>query len=263
MHTLAQRPLPEADAPDSVGALPDRPPADPRHRASFAPSCDVVVAARHWGASRALIERLVPFTRRTVHSGDCVQRAGDAFTGLSIVNAGVFKSLSRSTEGLERVACLHFKGDWIGFDAIGAGRCPCDVVALETGEVWHVGYGALLDSAAAVPALMHAVHSAMSVQAASDREWRLALTGLSADARVANFVRFWVVSQGERGLRTDQTVLLLSRSEIGSYLGLTIESVSRAFCRLARLGLIRFDGTGRRQLSILSLEALVDFVRRP
>lgn len=66
----------------------------------------------------------------------------------------------------------------------------------------------------------------------------------------------------QRGLRTDQMTLRMTRAEIGSYLGLTLESVSRAFTRLAREGHISFCGKGRRDVSIPSVESLARFVQR-
>jgi CRP/FNR family transcriptional regulator, anaerobic regulatory protein len=215
-----------------------------------------------WCESLELIRRHLQFTRRTVHAGDPVQLAGDAFSRLHVVNSGVFKAVNVATDGREQVVGLYFKGDWVGFDGIAAGRSACDVVAMDTGEVWSLRYVTLLQSAAAVPALMHAVHKAMSRQLAREREWRLALGTLQADARVADFVRYWAESLAERGLRTDQFNLRMTRAEIGTYLGMTLETVSRAFTRLARDGLIRFDEKGRRDIAIPSIDALAEFVRR-
>ena len=122
-------------------------------------------------------------------------------------------------------------------------------------------YAALLKAASGVPALMHALHSAMSSQLARDRGMAVGRWGtLPADARVADFVRYWAESLAERGLRTDQITLRMSRAEIGNYLGMTLETVSRSFGRLAREGLIRFDEKGRRDIAIPSVEALAEFV---
>ena len=215
----------------------------------------------NWSRSLSLTERHLPFTRRTVHVGDVVQVAGHDFTSLQIVNSGVYKSVHRVADGREQVIGLHFKGDWIGFDGIASGRYACDVVAMDTGEVWSLRYVVLLAEAAAVPALMYAMHTAMSMQLARDRDARLAHFTLAADARVADFVRCWAESLAQRGLRSDRFTLRMTRAEIGSYLGLTLETVSRAFGRLSRDGLIRFDDIGRRNIAVPSAEALVEFIR--
>jgi CRP/FNR family transcriptional regulator, anaerobic regulatory protein len=237
-------------------------PAPPGRGAPSPVLLGIEIPDPHWGESLALIKRSLQFTRRTMHAGDPVQLAGDAFIRLHVVNSGVFKTVNLATDGREQIVGLHFKGDWIGFDGVASGHCACDAVALDTGEVWSLRYVALLESAATSPALMHSVHQAMSRQLARDREWRLALGTLSADARVADFVRYWAESLAERGLRTDQFTLRMTRAEIGTYLGMTLETVSRAFTRLVRSGLIRFDERGRRDIAIPSIDALAQFVRR-
>ena len=103
----------------------------------------------------------------------------------------------------------------------------------------------------------------MSRQLAREREWRLALSTLSADARLADFLRYWADSLVERGQRTDSFTLRLTRAEIGAYLGMTLETVSRAFTRLARHGLIRLDEKSRREIGVPCLAALAEFVARP
>jgi CRP/FNR family transcriptional regulator len=85
---------------------------------------------------------------------------------------------------------------------------------------------------------------------------------LPADARVAEFLRRWAESMARRGMRHDQITLCMTRAEIGNYLGLTLESVSRALSRLARGGLIGFAEKGRRELRIPDVAALSRFVQR-
>jgi CRP/FNR family transcriptional regulator len=109
--------------------------------------------------------------------------------------------------------------------------------------------------------LLAVVHMAMSREIARDRDSMLSLCTLPADARVADFLRYWADSLAQRGLRTDQITLRMTRAEIGNYLGMTLETVSRALRRLAQCGVIRFDEKGRRDLTIPSLGALDGFIR--
>jgi CRP/FNR family transcriptional regulator len=88
------------------------------------------------------------------------------------------------------------------------------------------------------------------------------MSTLPADARVAEFLRYWVDSLDRRGLRTDQITLRMTRAEIGSYLGMTLESVSRALSRLAREKVIGFAEKGRRDVQIPRVKALAEFVQR-
>jgi CRP/FNR family transcriptional regulator len=218
-------------------------------------------ASQRWRESLALIARHVLFSRRRLKAGQAVQLAGTRFSCLHIVNLGACKSVNHATDGREQVAGLHLRGDWIGFDCIAAAYCVCDVYAMDTSEVWSVPYVALLKAGASVPALMAAVQAAMSEQLARNRDWRLSLGTLSADARVADFLLSWALSLAERDLRHDQVTLRMTRAEIGSYLGLVLETVSRAFSALARRGLIRFDEIGRQTIAIPSVGALAEFAR--
>jgi CRP/FNR family transcriptional regulator len=210
----------------------------------------------------ALLQAALPLQRRIVHAGDRLYRAGDAFSTLHVLNSGFFKVVNGVADGREQVVGLHFKGDWLGLDGIAAGRHGGDAVAIDTGEVWSVRYADLLAAGAREPALLAALHVAMSREIGRDRDSMLALCTLSADARVADFLRNWARELGERGLRTDRITLRLTRAEIGNYLGMTLESVSRALSRLARHGAIRFGEKCRREIEIPELAALTAFIEQ-
>ena len=205
----------------------------------------------------------MPTTRRSFLPGDRIQVAHSALNWLHIVNLGSCKTATLSADGNEQVVGLHFKGDWIGFDGIATGFCISDAYAMDTGELWSLRYDLLLEAAARQPALMQGVFAVMSHQLTQDRHRTRSRSLMPADARVADFVRSWADSLAERNLRCDEITLRMSRAEIGSYLGLTLETVSRALTRLARCGLIGLDETRRRNITIPSAKALVDFVRQP
>ena len=210
----------------------------------------------------ALLEQQVPMTRRVVHAGDTVYQASDPLTCLYIIHSGLFKTVNLSPDGREQVAGLHFKGDWLGFDGIAENQFACDAIAMDTGEVWAVRYDALLAACAATPQLLAGFHMAMSRQIGRDRDSMLALCTLPADARVADFLRYWADSMEQRGLRTDQITLRMTRAEIGNYLGMKLETVSRALSRLERDKVIGFTEKGRRDVHIPNVRALSDFVQR-
>lgn len=209
-----------------------------------------------------LIEEHLPIRRRLVRAGDVIYRDGEPFSRLHIVHSGLFKLVNLTSDGREQVVALSFKGDWLGFDGIADHVHNCDAIALDTGEVWSIGYEAVLTSCVEFPALMNALHAAMSQEMARDRDFQLSLCTLPADARVAEFLRYWVDALECRGQRTDQISLRMSRAEIGSYLGMTLESVSRAMSRLAREQVICFPEKGRREVRIPDVHALAGFVRR-
>jgi len=212
------------------------------------------------GDMLALVAERVPLAKRVVHAGETVYRAGDACTQLFVLNTGCCKIVNSAADGRAQVVGLLFRGDWIGFDGIAGGRYRCDAVALDTGEVWALRYDALLAACAAHPALMALLHAEMSRVIGRDRDALMALTTLSADARVAEFLRLMADALENRGLRNDQITLRMTRAEIGNYLGLTLESVSRALSRLAREQLIGFADGARREIRIPNLGALASFV---
>jgi CRP/FNR family transcriptional regulator len=208
-----------------------------------------------------LIQDNVTIHRRVVHAGDSIYQVGQPFVNLFIVNSGFFKMVNLSGDGREQVVGLHFKGDWLGLDGIASGQFGCDAIAMDTGEVWAIRYADLIASAVRVPALLTALHGAMSRELARDHDSLLSLCTLPADARVAGFLRYWASALDQRGLRTDQFTLHMTRAEIGNYLGMTLESVSRALSRMARGDVIRFPEKGRRDIHIPHVEALTHFIR--
>lgn len=215
-----------------------------------------------WQQLLTLVERHLPFTRRAVMAGRRLQVAGEPFTQLHVLRTGVAKIVTLAPDGREQFVGVQFKGDWIGLDAIASGCCVSSAVALDTSDLWSLHYDSLLRACAQLPALLHNLHRVMSTQLARERASRLALATLSAEARLADFVSCWAGSLHERGLRSDSILLTLPRTDIASCLGLSPESVSRAFTRLQRRALLRIEGHTRREVMIPDLEALAAFVSR-
>ena len=132
-------------------------------------SCHLAPANERIGQMLSLLEEELPIVRRVLHAGERVYHAGDRFESLHVIHAGFFKTLDLSADGRERVVGLHFKGDWLGFDGIAERRFDCDAVAMDTGEVWSIRYDDLLERCSQRPALMSALHEAMSREMARDR----------------------------------------------------------------------------------------------
>ena len=210
---------------------------------------------------KLLSERLAP-RRRVVHAGEVVYSAGERFDSLYVLNSGFFKMVNLAADGREQVVSLKFRGDWLGFDGIAAGAYSCDAVAMDTGEVWAIRYDELIAASVECPALLSVLHVAMSREIGRDRDSLMSVCTLPADARVAEFLRSWADSLAKSGMRSDQITLRMTRAEIGNYLGMTLETVSRALSRLSREGVIAFAGKGRREVQIDDPRALGAFVQR-
>lgn len=213
------------------------------------------------GAALRLVGESLAFQRRVVRAGDLVYRAGEGFHSLYLLNAGICKLVNLAADGRAQVVSLKFRGDWMGFDGIAGDIYDCDAIAMDTGEVWIVRYDAILAALTRTPALLGSLHAAMSRAIVGDRDSLMSICTLPADARVADFLRYWAESLADRGMRYDQISLLMTRAEIGNYLGLTLETVSRSLSKLARANLIAFNERGRREISIPDLVALESFVQ--
>ncbi len=219
-------------------------------------------ASQAIAAGLQLINGLFAPARRVVHAGDVIYQTGEEFGNLYVLNSGFFKIVNLSLDGREQVVGLKFRGDWLGFDGIANSRYTCDAVAMDTGEIWTLRYETVIEACARQQELLHLLHVAMSREIARDRDSLMSVCTLSADARVADFLRYWAESLARRGMRTDQITLRMTRAEIGNYLGMTLETVSRALSRLARNELIHFAEKGRRDIQIPRVGALADFVHR-
>ncbi len=213
-------------------------------------------------AMLALIEKTMVVHKRLVRAGDVIYRLGESFDNLYVLNAGLCKLTNLSHDGREQVVALKFRGDWLGLDGLATQRYGSDAVAMDVGEAWTIRYDALMAESTRTPALLVSLHQAMSRAIAGDRNSLMAVCTLPADARVADFLRFWTESLEQRGMRSDQITLRMTRAEIGNYLGLTLETVSRALSKLAREQVISFAGKGRRDVHIAGGGALSAFVQR-
>jgi CRP/FNR family transcriptional regulator len=207
-----------------------------------------------------VLEQL-PMQRRLVYTGDTVSSAGNPCTHLYVVNAGSFKVVNTSLDGNGQVVGLNFRGDWLGFDGIAMGRYSCDTVSMDIGEVWALRYEVLVHACTVQPSLLAWWHAEMSREIHRGRESLLSICTLPVRARVASFLCHWADAMALRGQRADQITVRMTRAEIGSYLGMTVESVSRALSTLVRDKMIRFTDSGRRDIVIPDLPALAGFIR--
>lgn len=214
-----------------------------------------------WRESLVVVERYLAFDRRKVQCGDYAYRHGQNFGVLYLVSSGIFKIVSLATDGRERATGLDFKGNWLGFDGIASGRHRYSAIALDIGEVWAIPYDDLLKTSAKEPILMRLFIAAMSAKLCHHCHSALTMGTLSAEARVADFLLQWAHALAERGLRTDQIHVNMSRADIGDYLGLRLETVSRALSKLTQSGIIQFHEKRRRDIWIPHIEALGEFIQ--
>lgn len=186
------------------------------------------------------VEELVA-TRRKIRRGESLFRAGDKFDSLHAIRLGFLKSTVISTDGREQVTGFHMAGELVGLDGISGEAHTCDMVALEDAEVCVIPYHRLEDVASAVPVLRTHLHKVMSREIVREHSVMLLLGSMHAEERLAAFLLNLSQRFEARGYSRTEFVLRMTRAEIGSYLGLKLETVSRVLSRFAQDGLIEVN----------------------
>jgi CRP/FNR family transcriptional regulator len=155
--------------------------------------------------------------------------------------------------GLEQVTGFPMSGDVLGFDAISTGAFQCDAIALQDSEVCVVPFDHLETLSRQFDGLQHQLHRVLSREIVRDNGQMLLLGKMRAEQRVATFLLNLSKQFAQRGFSSREFVLRMTRDEIGNYLGLKLETVSRAFSRLRADGVIAVD---QKQLRIEDIERL-------
>jgi CRP/FNR family transcriptional regulator, anaerobic regulatory protein len=176
--------------------------------------------------------------KRRVARGTVLYRNGDAFDSLYAVRSGSFKSVGVSRGGEEKVTGMHLPGEVMGLDAINNRKHGYDAVALEDSEVCVIPYARLTQLALQIPELQAQLLRILSGDISRDQGLMLLLGGMDAEQRISAFLLSLSRRYQNLGYAATRFSLRMTREEIGSYLGLTLETVSRLFSRLQKDGLI-------------------------
>ncbi len=176
--------------------------------------------------------------RRTVRKGEALFRHGDEFLSLFAIRLGTFKTRVNTLDGRDQVTGFQIAGELVGLDGIGSGQHACDAVALEDAEVCVIPYAMLSEVSQELPVLQRHFHRLMSREIVREHGVMLLLGSMRAEERLAAFLLNLVQRLQARGFSSREVVLRMTREEIGSYLGLKLETVSRTLSRLADEGLI-------------------------
>jgi CRP/FNR family transcriptional regulator len=185
--------------------------------------------------------------------GDKLYRAGEAFSALFAIRLGSCKTTVLAEDGREQITGYHMLGDIIGMDGIGTERHGCEAVALEDTEVCALPFDRLEELARNVAPLQHNLHQFLSRDIGRDQNMMLMLGSMRAEERLAVFLLNLSDRYRKRGYSSTEIVLRMTREEIGSYLGLKLETVSRLFSRFQEEGVLQVQG---RVLKLLDLPAL-------
>jgi len=233
-------------------------PAAPATRCSNCHLRELCIPAGLAAADVALVDGLVA-ARRRLQRRETLYQAGAAFKSLYIVRCGCFKSCLLSQAGREQVTGFQIAGDMIGTDGIDGERYSVDVVALEDSEVCVIPYLRLEEMCERIPSLRGRLSRTMGREISRDLGIMLLLGSNRGEERVAGFLLDLSRRRHARGLAGSQFRLYMSREEIGSYLGLKLETVSRIFSRFHEQGVLSVD---KRLVRIVDVAALNEVMRR-
>ncbi len=202
------------------------------------------------------LDRLVS-TRRMLKRGDSLYRSGDGFGSIYAVRSGFFKSRVTTDDGRDQVTGFHMPGEILGMDGIGTERHTLDAVALEDSEVCVIPFAKLEEISAEVKSLQRQFHKVMSRELVRDQGVMMLLGTMRAEERVSAFLINLSQRFLARGWSPSDFYLRMTREEIGSYLGLKLETVSRLFSRFQEEGLVSVQQKHIRILDVSGLKKIV------
>ncbi|MBD1584356.1 FNR family transcription factor [Pseudoalteromonas sp. S16_S37] len=195
-----------------------------------------------------IIERKKP-----LHKGDYLFESGSPLNSIFAVRSGSFKSYTLSEQGDEQITGFHLAGDLVGFDAINKMQHQSFAQALETSMVCEIPFETLDDLAGKLPKLRQQIMRLMSNEINYDQEMLLLLNKKTAEERLATFIFNLSNRFGERGFSRKEFRFTMTRGEIGNYLGLTVETISRLLSRFQKSEIIKVEG---KFITILDIPAL-------
>lgn len=218
-------------------------------------SCSLRELCLPVGLSRAELESLdeLVYARKRIGEGESLFHGGDPFRSLYAVRSGFFKTRVTSEDGRDQVTGFQMPGELLGMDGIGTGRHACDAVALEDAEVCVIPYSRLEEIAERFQPLQQHFHRVMSREIVRDQAVMFMLGSQRAEEKLAGFLVNLLQRLAARGNSSRDFVLRMTRAEIGSFLGLKLETVSRVFSRFQEDGLL---AVRQKRVRIADLEGL-------
>jgi CRP/FNR family transcriptional regulator, anaerobic regulatory protein len=222
-------------------------------------SCNLKELCMPLGLTPDELDRVdeVVAARRKVKRGTTLFRTGERFTSLFAIRTGFFKTSVVSEDGKDQVTGFQMAGEIIGLDGIVNDHHTCDAVALEDAEVCVMPFDRVEELSREVISLQRHVHKIMSREIVREHGVMLLLGSMRAEERLAAFLLNLVQRLNARGFSKSELVLRMTREEIGSYLGLKLETVSRTFSKFVEDGIVEVK---QRHIRIVNEEMLKDIV---
>jgi CRP/FNR family transcriptional regulator len=180
-------------------------------------------------------------------------REGDDFQSVYAVRSGTLKAYKTTDDGKEQVTGFYFPGEILGMDGISNNTHASSAKALETAAICEIPFTSLEKLSSLMPSLQRHFFQLMSREITEDQQLITLLSKNSADERVASLMLSISTRYARRKLSATQFRLPMSRVDIGNYLGLTVETVSRVFSRMQKMDILQVDN---KEICILDVTGL-------
>ena len=196
-------------------------------------------------------------TNRIYHRGDILFRNTDAFAKLYVVKSGSVKSFTEHAETGEQILGFHLPGEVVGLDGVATSFHQSSATALETTACCEMPFSQLEKLTMQIPSLQHHLYRLFSKEIGQENQMLTLLGRFNAEQRLAAFHLSVSSRLNQRGLSATEFQLSMSRSEIGNYLGLAVETISRLFRKFQEQGLVKAD---RKRVKLLDHQRLASMV---
>jgi len=245
--------------PLGIYPVPETRPLHFRQLKSACSTCSVLELCLPIGLSDEEVERLdtLIVQRYKVKKGAALYREGDPLRSLYAVRLGSFKTNMLSIDGREQVTGFQMSGEMLGLDAISSDYHACNAFALEDSEVCPIHFSNLEKLAHQLPSLQHNLNKLLSREIVRDHDMLMLLGNMNSDERLAAFLLNLSKRLSMRGYSAKNFVLKMRREEMGSYLGLRLETICRGIAHLRDQGLVEISG---RNVNIQNMEGLKQMI---
>lgn len=214
----------------------------------------IIVDGTDINVLRTILKRRTPLAR-----GDLLFKKGDPFQSMYAISAGALKITTTGHDGEERVIGFHFAGELAGSYAIYNQRYPYSVEALEPSSICEIPYNAMQRFSTHIPEIASNITMLMSEEIQYTQQLLAMHSGkVNAEERLASFLLSLSERFQKHGYPHTKFKLSMTRADIGSYLGLTKETISRLFSQFKKEGLIAASGKHLELIDLTRLESIAN-----
>ena len=214
------------------------------------------------GLSHADLDKVDALVKERIalKKGDSLYRHGNPMTSVYSIRFGTLKTEHGLSDGRSQIIGFHLPGEILGLDAIGDGIHQSDAIALEDSEACIIRFTEFESLASQIPTLQNQFHRILSRELTQDQRHLLSLGSMRAEERLAGFLLNLSERLTARGYTNHEFDLRMSREEMGSYLGIQIETVSRMLSRFVEAGLIQIK---QRHVKLIDIGGLYELAGLP